>query len=395
MPEKKKKLIRITTIPQSLAILLKGQPKFMSRFYEVLCISSHGNGVLDALAEYEGTRAIPVEMTRNITPLKDLRSTWELYRIFRNEKPFIVHTHSPKAGAVGMLAAYLARVPNRLHTNGGLAFIEIRGMKRFMLDLVEKFTYACASTVYTNSFGLKDILVKKKYAKESKIRVLGNGSSNGIDTVHFSPNAVTDSDKEDLRGQLGISKYDYVFIFVGRLVMDKGINELIEAFKEIADKNDKVKLLLVGPFEKSEDNQIKPSDELQPETIDFIRSSDQVMAVGFQTDVRPYFAISDCLVFPSYREGFPNVVMQAGAMGLPTIATDINGCNEIIVPNKNGALVPPKKVPELEESMKAYLNKGRGNEEGSAAIRKIIEDRFSQQIIWELILKEYKRLEDI
>ncbi len=388
----KKKLIRITTIPQSLATLLKGQPKFMSSYFDVICMSSNGNGVLDAVSKEESTKVIPVEMTRNITPIQDLKATWRLYRTFRKEKPFIVHTHTPKAGTVGMLAAYLAKVPNRLHTIAGLPLLEAKGKKRILLDAVEKLTYRCATKIYPNSFGLHDIIVKNKYTKQTKLKVIGNGSSNGIDVTHFNPSLIDDSQRDELREQLGIKDTDFVFVFVGRLVKDKGINEMIAAFKDIAMQNKNVKLLLVGPFEKSPENVLKTSDALEVETVAYIKSNEQVVAVGLQKDVRPYLVISDCLVFPSYREGFPNVVMQAGAMGLPTIASNINGCNEIIIPNKNGVLIPSKNIPQLKEAMMTFLMKGKANQEYRGLIRSMIKDRYSQPIVWEAILKEYEKL---
>ncbi len=165
--------------------------------------------------------------------------------------------------------------------------------------------------------------------------MIGNGSPNGIDTIHFDPSLYDEFEKEELRIALGIEKSDFVYIFVGRLVKDKGINELIEAFKKITSEYKNTKLLLVGPYEKN-------LDPLLPITESFINYSDQVIAVGWKNDVRPYFAISNCLVFPSYRESFPNVVMQVGAMGLKSIVTNINGCNEIIKEGENGIIYPQK-----------------------------------------------------
>src|SRR5690606_37466468 len=143
-----------TTVPESIGGLLKGQLKFMSDYFEIIGISSSGNGRLDKAGKREGVRVVPIEMTRQITPFKDLKSAWQLYRLFKKEKPLIVHTHTPKAGTLGMMAAYLARVPNRLHTIAGLPLLEATGMKRLLLDNVEKLTYACATKIYPNSFGL-------------------------------------------------------------------------------------------------------------------------------------------------------------------------------------------------------------------------------------------------
>jgi glycosyltransferase involved in cell wall biosynthesis len=384
----KKKLIRITTVPSALGVLLKGQLKFMSNHYEVIGISSKGNnGHLDRIACEEEIRVIPIEMTRRITPLKDLHAAWKLYRVFRKERPFIVHTHTPKAGTLGMLAAFMAGVPNRLHTIAGLPLLEATGKKRWLLNQVEKITYYCATKVFPNSFGLKEIAIKNKFAKSPKLKVIGNGSSNGIDTSYFDPALIDQAQKDALRNTLNISKDDFVFIFVGRLVKDKGVNELIKTFEKICKKNDKVKLLLLGTYEKN-------LDPLEAETKISIESNKQIIAVGWKEDVRPFFAISDLMVFPSYREGFPNVVMQAGAMGLNCIATDINGCNEIIIEGKNGVLIPPKDEETLRKQMQLAIDKSKVPANINLC-RQLIIERYDQMFIWNSLLQEYQQLEPL
>lgn len=388
----KKKLIRITTIPQSLRTLLKGQPRFMSQYFNVIGVSAFGDGMLDDVGKAEGINVIPVEMTRSITPIKDLKAAWQLYKIFKKEKPFIVHTHTPKAGTVGMFAAYMARVPNRLHTIAGLPLVEITGMKRLLLDTVEKLTYRFATKIYPNSFGLEDIILENKYTKKSKLKVLGNGSSNGIDTIHFDPKQISEEDKKQLKQDLDIDDQDFVYVFVGRVVKDKGINEMIAAFKEIVKEHANAKLILVGPSQMSAANEILDSDALLPESLAYIKTSKQIKAVGFKKDVRPYFAISDCLVFPSYREGFPNVVMQAGALGLPAIVSDINGCNEIVIEGENGTIIPTKNIDQLKEAMLNYLESGKIGSSEKDLIRNMIKDRYSQPVMWKAILSEYQKL---
>lgn len=380
------KLIRITTVPQSLKGLLKGQLKFMSENgFEVIGISSQGEALYE-VEKNESIKVIPIQMTRIISPIKDLKAILKLYKIFRKEKPFIVHTHTPKAGTVGMLAAKLAGVPYRLHTIAGLPLLETRGTKRKVLNFVEKITYACATKIYPNSFGLENIIIENKFCKPNKLKVIANGSSNGIDTSYFSPLLFSEEEKDKLRNNLNISEDDFVFIFVGRLVKDKGINELVSVFETINLKHPKTKLLLVGSYEKE-------LDPLSEETENTIRNNSNIIEAGYQNDVRPYFAISDVLTFPSYREGFPNVVMQAGAMGLPSIVTNINGCNEIIIEGKNGIIIPPKDEVILAEKMEQiFLDSGLRNKLKANA-RDMIVSRYEQKIVWEAILEEYKRLE--
>jgi len=378
------KLFRITTVPQSLRGLLRGQLRFMSDFYNVTGISSAGEALQD-VTKNEGVPVVEVAMTRAITPIQDLKAVWQLYKIFRKEKPQIVHTHTPKAGTVGMLAAKLAGVPHRLHTVAGLPLLVVQGKKRTLLDAVEKFTYSCATRVYPNSYGLLKIIQEQNYTSDTKLKVIGNGSSNGINTALFDPVLQTESEKQQLRTQLGIHFQDFVFVFVGRLVGDKGINELVSAFGKMASEYQNVKLLLVGPFEAN-------LDPLLPDTLREIESNKNIIAAGFQPDVKPYFAISDALVFPSYREGFPNVVMQAGAMGLPCAVSDINGCNEIVIEGENGIIFPVKNTGAIFKAMQKLLTDKEFTGRLSQNARTMIVSRYEQQKVWEAILHEYQSL---
>lgn len=381
------KLIRITTVPQSLRGLLRGQLKFMSENgFDVVGVSSPG----DALQEVQNNEEVRVEaisMTRTISIMKDLKSLYRLYIFLRREKPEIVHTHTPKAGTLGMLAAKLAGVPHRLHTVAGLPLLEIQGKKRKLLDTVEKITYSCATLVFPNSLGLQEIIVENKYTKPQKLKVLASGSSNGINTTHFDPSRYPEAGRRELRENLGIDSQDFVFIFVGRLVTDKGINELVSAFSSLQGVRKNIKLLLVGPFEDK-------LDPLFPETLKQIGDNSNILLAGYQPDVRPYFAIADCLVFPSYREGFPNVVMQAGAMGLPSIVTNINGCNEIIINQENGLIITIKDTKAIEKSMRFMLSEITLFNQMKTNSRKMIVDRYEQRLVWNAILMEYKKILD-
>lgn len=379
----KPKLVRITTIPISLSKLLKGQLRYMSEYYEVIGVSS-GSEVLKKVSEQENIRVKAIDMSRQVTPFHDIRSLIKMYKFLRKEKPQIVHTHTPKAGIVGMLAAWLARVPVRMHTVAGMPLLVHKGFKRVILNLVERMTYMCATKVYPNSQAMKEIIIKEKLAPARKLHVIANGSSNGIDTDYFSLSNFTEEERNNLREKLNISKSDFVFIFIGRLVKDKGINELIAAFTRLKAEN--IKLLLVGPYEEE-------LDPLLPETLSDIKNNRNIISVGWQDDVRPYFAISNALVFPSYREGFPNVVMQAGAMGLPSIVTDINGCNEIIIENENGVIIPPQDTEKLYDAMQFFLDNKEDVKRMVDNSRELITSRYEQRLVWEAILEEYRRLE--
>ena len=378
-----KKLIRITTVPISLKTLLKGQHHFMSENgFEVIGVSSAGVELKD-VAKNEHIRTISVEMSRKISPIKDLQALLRFYRVCKIEKPDIVHSHTPKAGIVGMLGSKLAGVPIRVHTVAGLPLMEAKGIKRHILNWVEKLTYACATQVYPNSHSLREFIIQQKFTDPEKLKVIGHGSSNGIDTHFFNPSALNDQDIVNLRKKLNISPDDYVFIFVGRIVRDKGINELVMAFNELDQPN--TRLLLVGKQEPE-------LDPLLPKTLHLINNNPDIITVGFQHDVRPYFGIADCLVFPSYREGFPNVVMQAAAMQLNAIVSDINGCNEIIQHGKNGWIVPPKQTDTLKEKMTWSLENREISRNMGIKSREIMKTYYEQNYIWQEILKEYQTM---
>jgi glycosyltransferase involved in cell wall biosynthesis len=381
----KSKLVRITTVPISLDKLIEGQMKFMtSHSFEVVGISSPGD-LLEKVGNKEGVKVKGINMSRKITPIQDLIAVLKLYKFLKKEKPFIVHTHTPKAGIVGMLASYFAKVPYRLHTVAGLPLLEATGLKRKVLNAVEKITYNCATNVYPNSYGLKNIILDNRFANKEKLKVIGNGSSNGIDTSYFDPKLFSINDKEDLKTNLGIKNTDFVFIFVGRIVSDKGINELVVSFEKLSIKNKNIKLLLVGPFEEK-------LDPLKEKTKLIMKHNKQIISVGYQKDVRPYFAIANALTFPSYREGFPNVVMQAGAMELPSIVSDINGCNEIIDNNVNGKLIKLKSVSAIYDAMlEMYTDKQLYNLI-KGKTRDLIKQRYERKLFWDLLLSEYNYL---
>ncbi len=380
------KLIRITTVPLSLDKLLCGQLKFMNSFYEVVAVSSDKE-YLDKVGIKEGVRTSPLEMSRKITPIRDLVAFVQLFLFLRKEKPLIVHSHTPKAGILAMVASRCAGVPIRLHTVAGLPLMEAKGIRRMFLENVEKLTYSCATKVYPNSMGLHDFIAMNKFTTPNKLQIICNGSSNGINTKHFLPEAVTQLEKDSLKLKLEIKPEDFVFIFVGRLVKDKGINEVVLAFKKLATENPNVKLLLVGMKEDD-------LDPLHLSTQKEIDDNKNILFVGYKEDVRPYFGISNALVFPSYREGFPNVVLEAGAMGLPSIVTNINGCNEIIIDGENGIIIPVKNSDAIENAFLKMINDKDFFTHLQSNARIMITTRFEQEKKWDAILNEYKKVEE-
>lgn len=322
-----------------------------------------------------------VPLTRQITPLRDLKAVFQLYKLIKKEKPDIVHSHTPKAGLIGMMSAFLARVPVRMHTVAGLPLMEEQGLKRKILVAVERLTYRLATHVYPNSFNLKDFIEDNISRNHSKLKVIANGSSNGIDTTFFKRTDSLEQEAEAIRTESEVKPGQKVAIFVGRITGDKGINELVKAFGRLSG----VKLFLVGPMEPE-------LDPLEDQVMNEIDRNPDIVWFGFQQDVRPYLIASDFLVFPSYREGFPNVPLQAGALGLPSVVTDINGCNEIVAHEENGLIIPVKNEEALVSAMERMINDTDLFDSMKSKSRTIIEERYGREVVWEALEKEYKRL---
>lgn len=377
-----KKLIRTATVAMSLDILLKGQLAYLNQKFEVIAVSGQ-DAHLETVAKREGVKTVAVSMSRSISPIKDMVSLLKLYFLFRREKPYIVHSITPKAGLLSMTAAYFARVPVRIHTFTGLIFPSKTGMLQRVLIAMDKLVCFFATTIYPEGNGVKNDLIHYKITKKP-LHIIANGNVNGIDVDYFHPNSVSEIEKETLRKELDFLETDFVFVFVGRLVKDKGINELIEAFEVLSHNNKAVKLLLVGPFESD-------LDPLKESTVQAIESNGSIVSVGFQNDIRPYLAVSNCLVFPSYREGFPNVVLQAGAMNLPSIVSDINGCNEIIQDAKNGIIIPVKDSVAILNAMQLVYNDANFYHVLKVNSRPQIVALYEQKIVWEALVDEYKK----
>ncbi len=373
-----KKLLRLSTIPGSLSGLLNGQLRMLSEHYEVVAVSSLGKE-MKLLEEREGVRTVAVPMERRISLVKDCVSLIRLIILFTKERPDMVHSITPKAGLLSMLAAWITRVPVRMHTFTGLVFPTATGKMQKLLIAMDRLTCFCATHINPEGEGVKRDLINYKITSKP-LHVIANGNVNGIDLEYFSRTPEVMQMAESYR------KADlFTFCFVGRMVRDKGINELVRAFQRLYQENDRIRLLLVGPFEKN-------LDPVQPEVEEQILHHPAIEFAGYQSDVRPFFAASDALVFPSYREGFPNVVLQAGAMGLPSIVTDINGCNEIIREGENGIIIPSKDEQALYEAMKEFILHPEKINKMAMNARPLIASRYEQQIVWDALLEEYRSI---
>lgn len=375
------KIIRTSTIPTSINTFCNGLLKELRENdgYEVVVVSSPGVP-LSEIHDREGVKTYAVPMERHMAPFKDLKSLWGLVRVFRKEKPDMVHSITPKAGLLSMMAAWICRVPVRLHTFTGLVFPTATGLTKRILMFTDWLTCACATHVEPEGEGVRNDLINHKITKK-KLEVLGYGNIKGIDLEYFNP-----QDENVVKKAHSIRKPDlFTFVFIGRLVGDKGINELAEAFSRLQKQYPATRLILVGRREGN-------LDPLKPETIKIIENTHAIEEVGQQKDVRPWLLASDALVFPSYREGFPNVVIEAGAMGLPSIVTDINGSREIIIEGENGTIIPSKDSEALYEAMKKFIENRDIVKIYSQNARRLVASRFEQSYIRQCLKDYYRKI---
>lgn len=379
----RKKIIRITTVPKTLYNFCRGQIGILSKEYDIIAISSPEEH-LNKLGEEKNIRTIGIPMMRRIAPFKDLNSLFQLIKAFLKEKPDMVHSMTPKAGLLSMMAAWITRVPIRIHTFTGLVFPTSTGLKRKILIATDWITCACATHIIPEGEGVKRDL-QQHGITQKELKVLGYGNIRGIDLKHYTHTAEIILQAKNIRKDLGIEENDFVFIFIGRLVGDKGINELVGSFEKLNINYPNIHLILVG----QEEPQLDPLNEVTKEKIHRMLT---IHAVGTQNDVRPWYAAADALVFPSYREGFPNVVIEAGAMNLPSIVTDINGSREIITEGVNGVIIPSKDKEALELAMKRFIQNPHYVKEMGGKARPIIADRYEQTFVWKCLQNFYKEI---
>ena len=378
------KLIRITTVPLSLKLLLAGQMKYMiNQGWEVLTVSADGREVAQVVKN-EGVRHEVIPFTRKITPFHDILCVWQLIRLFKREKPDIVHTHTPKAGLLGMIAANLAGVKIRIHTLAGIPAMAAEGNRKSLLEKAEKWTYANATEVWPNSQGLYKHVLKAGLANEAKLRVIGKGSSNGVDLKHYNRNALKENHLVAATMRILPGDEDFIFLAVGRLVKDKGIEELVSAFlnSKIANRS---KLVLLGSFEQ----ELNP---LSPETIQTIQDSPRIVQIDWTDHVSHYLALADVLVHPSHREGFPNVLLEAGAMQVPVICSDIIGNRDLITQQKTGLIFPVKDAAVLKEALEFAFVKREKMAQMADQLYLEVRENYDRNFVHGELLSNYQRL---
>jgi glycosyltransferase involved in cell wall biosynthesis len=377
----KKKISIVVTVPLSLETWFKGQPRYLSEYYDIELITSDAQSI-ERIKAYENVTITLVDFTRAINPLKDLKILLTLWRHFRRTKPDMVYSITPKAGLLGMISSWLVRVPVRLHLIVGLAYFGSVGKRRFLLKSIEKITYFFATNLYANSLNLPQIIAHELTSK--KVNVIGYGSVNGVDTAFFQ-DTMTIDEKSALRRNLNIPDESFLLLYTGRIVTDKGVNELISAYDTLSKSHPNLHVLLVGDYETA-------LDPIAALTQTLIHNHPQIHTVAFQSDIRPYFCIADLLILPSYREGLPNVLIEGGSCGLPLIATNINGCNEVIIEGENGLLIPPRDTQALIYAIQKLLDDPKLYHHLKDNARNSIVRRYDQHYYWEQLHRELDSL---
>lgn len=380
------KILHIMTVPMSLRFL-GGQVDYMrNRGLSIHALSSPGEE-LEAFSLREDVPVDAVPMTRRFTPLRDLLALIRIRRAILRIKPTIVHAHTPKGGMLGMMAAALAGSRRRIYHMRGLPFVTATGPQRLLLKLSEKVSCMLAHVVLCNSQSLRSVALKENICRPDKIEILGMGSGNGVDAdERFNPAGLGSPVRDETRAKLGIPQWATVIGFVGRVVKEKGIGELEEAWSSLRDHYPGAYLLIVGPFESR--------DPVPAHSISRLQRDRRVILTDTEWNTPPLYAAMDIVVLPTYREGFPNVPLEAAAMELPVIATDVPGCVDAVEDGRTGTLVPPRDAPALARAIRMYLNDGAHRLTHGRAGRNRVLRHFRQETIWEAIFDEYKKLLD-
>jgi len=377
-----RRVAHVTTVDLSLRYLLLNQlERIRDEGYDVVGISADGPNV--AVVEAQGIPHFAVPMTRRFTPFADLRALWALTWLMRREHFDVVHTHTPKAGLLGQLAARLSGVPVVVNTLHGFYFHDgTKPLPRRFYIWMERIAARCSDTILSQNKEDIATAIEERIARPDLLKWLGNG----IDISRFDRTRLTEEELDALRAEIGLDAERPVIGFVGRLVEEKGILDLLAAAKSVLKEFPGIQLLIVGPYDDE-----KP-DALRPDVAERYGLSEQCRFLGMRHDMPELYALMDVLVLPSYREGFPRAPMEASAMGVPAVATDIRGCREAVEHGVNGLLFPVGDAAALAHALVELLTDEPRRRRMGEAGRAMAEERFDEQKVFERVLREYERL---
>ena len=373
------KLLRITTALISLDKLLEGQMRAaIDAGFDVIMVSSDGSG-RDELMAREQCPHIPLAMKRGLSPLSDLASLTRLVGLLRRHRPQIVHTHTPKAGLLGMLASWLCRVPVRLHTFGGLRLETMRGWRRSLMLATERLTTRCATRVFCNSCALAKRLAELNICQAE---VVGPGSTNGVDPRFFGPAFETPEQRSEFLRSVDLAEDDRVLLFLGRVVKDKGVEELVEAFEGVCQRHPQALLLLVGHLEQD-------LDPITTGTLERIHHHPRIRALPWTEDVHELLDAATVLVHPSHREGLPNVLLQAAAAGCPIVCSDISA-NLEVVGHDGAETFPVADATALSRCLDTVLSDPTRIHDRTGQLRRTVQRRFDRAVVQAQVIEVYR-----
>ena len=375
-------LVHIATVPEFFQSFFRGQLEFLDQQgFDVGLICSPGEEV-QAFEDWP-VCYYPVSIQRKISPLADIVSIWKIVCLFRSIRPDIVHVHTSKAGMVGMIAAWFAGVRVKVFTIHGFRWVTKKGISRLLIKGSNRLTCFLADRVFCVSKSNLELGINNNICRVDKAKVICAGSINGVDAKHrFNPKKKTH--RMAIRKALGVPENSFVFGFVGRIVHDKGIDELAAAWGLIRRDFSDAHLMLVGKAELG--------DPVSEETLKFFEKDDRVHFTGYCEEVSPYYEAMDAFVLPSYREGFPVTPLEASAMGLPIIATNVRGCVDAVIDGQTGILVPSGSSVGLERAMRTILNDRKTAKRLGENGREFVLNNFQPKPIWEAVVKAYKVL---
>jgi glycosyltransferase involved in cell wall biosynthesis len=375
-------LLHLTTVPETLHFL-NGQVAYMKgQGFSVGAVSAP-LAELERFGEAQGIPTWSIPLTRRISPIQDLVAIAKLVSLLRRIRPTVLHAHTPKGGLVGMIAGALANVPVRIYHLHGLPLETARGLKRFLLVASDRVACALAHRVLAVSPSLLGAALLHGLVDARKIGVPAGGSINGVDADRaFSPKSHRSAGPR-VRLRLGLAADSLVIGFVGRICRDKGMVELEAAWRAVRARYASSHLLVVGPTDDT--------DPLPDEVLQSLRSDPRVHLVGLDWDVAPYMAAMNVLVLPTHREGLGNVLLEAGGMGVPVVATRTTGCVDAVVDGRTGLLVPPRDAVALASAISTYLSSKALRLQHGAAAREHILARFAQPVVWRAMAEEYQR----
>jgi len=375
-------LVHIATAPEFFHSFFRGQLEFMkNQGFDIGLICSPGESALGS--KDWPVRYYPVPIQRKISPLADIVSIWRIVSIFRSIRPDIVHVHTSKAGLLGMIAACVCAVPVRVFTIHGFRWVTKEGLGRWLIKVSNKVTCSLADRVFCVSKSNLDLGVGSHICNIDKTKIIFSGSINGVDALgRFNPEKR--SNHPDIRKKLGIPEKAFVFGFVGRIVRDKGIRELTDAWRAIREEVSDAHLMLVGKVESG--------DPVPEEVLSILEKDERVHFTGFCPEVAAYYVAMDAFVLPSHREGFPVTPLEAAAMSLPVIGTRIPGCVDAVVHRKTGILIEQGNKVELEHAMRELAGNRTLSQQLGKSGRKFVLKNFQPKPIWQGLAKEYKML---